>query len=322
MTNLELVGEITCDHTYITTGKNDLKLVATTATKQLLQREEIWIRYTLNSIEVYTKKENLDTMEPINLLFWIEVTTPQFYTYTQIPEGLINKDQILFFDTQTDETFVMVKKNRIKEVQRKLQVVVFDQEVEKNEQIKIKNHHNAIVHEELVLAGSKSIVLDLSYEEDGLYTWEFNGFSGTFFLTDKNLKQTIGVCMLTIKPEKVHRINLRFETKKTYWEYLFISKKNTEEVKYEIIDTKGAYTFTNHGEVSILGTKAISYISDQEIPYSKHSQAIFKLVATDDNAIRYQIIEDRILPNANPENIKKHHRTEKTAFKTQTIVYI
>ena len=141
-------------------------------------------------------------------------------------------------------------------------------------------------------------------------------------LQNKDLKHTICACMLTIHREKVHRINVQFQAQKTYWEYLLISKNNIAITQYKIEDETGNYTFKNQGIVSVLGTQAISYISEQKIPYNKQPITKIKLVANEEELVKYQTIEDQILPHANPENIQKYGEEEPLAFKTQTIIYI
>lgn len=322
MDSLHLLGKITCSNTYNHLFSKGLKLVPSKQTQRLLQREELWLHKEERSVGIYAKKEKLFEDNMPSLLFWIEVTDPQFYNYTHLPKTIANKDHILCFTNDKEEASLTVKKEIIKNVQRKIQVVVFDETVVKDECIKVYDLAGNMVYEEVVMVGTKSAVLDLTQEEDGLYTWTFDGFSGTFFLTDKNLKRIVGVFMFMMQSEKVHRINIQFEAKKTYWEYLIISKKEITENAYKIIDDNANYTFSYQGKVTVLEAEAVSFISDQEIPYQEYPKTLFKLIPNIDSAMPYFILEERVLPNASPENIKIHKTAETTAFKTQIILYI
>ncbi|GAA3625693.1 hypothetical protein [Flavivirga jejuensis] len=319
---LHLIGKITCNQSYASHASRGLRLVPTYPTQSLFQREELWLHQAEGTIEIYTKKINLSSINPSTFMFWVEVTDPQFYNYIDLPDTIINRDYLLCFVNEKEEELLIPKKEAIKNIQRKLQVVVFEEMVEKDEQIRVFDNHGDMVYEEMIPVGRKTTVLDLTQEEEGFYTWTFNGFSDTFFLTDKNLKHTIGICQFQLKSEAVHQISIQFETKKTYWEYLVISKKEHIEDIYTIIDNDGTYTFTCQGKVTMMGLDAISYLSDQKIPYKERPKTRFKLVSNTENETPYLASEDRILPNASPENIKIHSTEAVTEFKTQTIIYI
>ncbi len=322
MDALHLIGKITCHQNYANRSTKGFRLVPTNHTRSLFQKEELWLRQTEATIEIYSKKIKPYNTDALTFIFWIQVTDPQFYNYIQLPKTLINHDHMLCFVNEKEEESFIPKKELIKNIQRKLQIVVFDETVVKDELIKVFDSNGHMVYEEVVITGTKSTVLDLTSEEDGLYTWTFNGFSDTFFLTDKNLDHIIGVCMFQLKSEQVHQIHIQFETKKTYWEYLIISKKEITEETYSIIDNDDTYTFTCQGKVTIMGVDTMSYLSDQKIPYKEHPETRFKLVLNAKNNTPYLSLEDRILPNASPENIKIHSTSEVPEFKTQTIVYI
>jgi hypothetical protein len=255
-------------------------------------------------------------------MFWIQVTDVQFYNYTQLDKLLSNPHYLLFCSNQKEIECFDHENRTIKNVQRTTQMVVFDQEVEEEDTIKVFHSKGHLVYETNVYKGAKNSLIDLTYEDDGLYTWTFGGYSGNFFLTDKNLKNTLGVCMFNIKSEHEHHITIHFDAQKTYWEYLIIPKDQHARLAYEIIDQHDQYTFTCLGEVIIAEIQAISFISDQEIPYKAYPKTLFKLVPKAPDLHPYLSFEDRLLPNASPRNIQIHQTAEGTAFKTQTILYL
>ena len=321
MEHLRFIGKITCKHDYAN-NSNGLEIIPTTETQLICQKEGLWLYQKKGTIEVYTDKITSSILDIETLLFWVKVTDDQFYNYTQLDYKLQGQEYLLYF-TNPEEKETLTPENAVlKNVQRKTQIVVIDEVVTEEEQIKVYDNKGTMVLETSVPIGSRSILLDLTYENDGMYTWTFNGYSGSFFLTDENLKHIIGVYQFQINSESKHQTQLQFQVKKTYWEYLIISKEDIEGNAYTIIDTHGNFTFTCQGKKSIVDIEAISYISDQEISYKKYPETLFKLVPNSENISPYLTIEDRILPNASPENIRIHHTAEATAFKTQTILYI
>lgn len=321
MEHLRFIGRINCEHNYADNSKG-LELIPTRETQSLCQKEGLWLYQTEGAVEIYTDKINSSILDTQELLFWVKVTDTQFYNYIQLDHKLQNQEHLLCFTNKEEKEILTPTNAVIKNVQRKTQIVLFDEVVSEEEQIKVYNHKGTMVFETYVPKGSRSTLLDLTYEEDGLYTWTFDGYSGSFFLTDENLKHTVGVCLFRVKSENKHQIDIQFEAKKTFWEYLIISKEEFSENTYHIVDEDDTYTFSCQGKTSIVDIEAISYISDQEIPYKKYPKTLFKLVQNSENTNPYLTLEDRILPNASPENIRIHHTADCTAFKTQTILYI
>ncbi len=320
MSTLHYIGKISCEHNYATPSRG-IELVPTKETQEFCQRENLWLNIEGNRVSVYAVDFTTSLVDA-KLTFWLKVTDSQFYNYIQLNSLISEPNHLLFFSNEEEQEDLIQSKAQIKNVQRTTQVVVFDEVVEEDDEINVYHRNGHLVYQTTVSEGAKSSLLDLSYEDDGIYTWTFGGYSGNFFLTDKSLINIIGVCAFQIKSENEHRVTLQFETKKTYWEYLIISKEKISNQAYDIIDQNEEYTFTYQGKVSLVDVEALSYISDQEIPYKAYPTTLFKLVPNEEHQQPFKKIEDRVLPNASPQNIRIHNTAERTVFKTQTILYI
>ncbi|MEM6684456.1 MAG: hypothetical protein AAF617_01575 [Bacteroidota bacterium] len=321
MEHLHCIGRITCAHAYADDTKG-LELIPTLETILTCQQEGLWLLQQQETVEIYTDINNPFIINAQTLLFWIRVTDVQFYNYIELDETLQNQEFLYYFTNTEEKQILEASKATLKNIQRKTQVILFDEVVTEADQIKVYNHVGDLVRELTVDAGAKSTLLDITDEDDGLYTWTFNANSGSIYVTDKDVQHIIGVYQFELVTASEHHITLQFETKKTYWEYLIIPKEETEEHLYDIIDTKGEISFSYLGKKAIANIEAICYLSDQKIPYRKYTDTLFKLVANSQNTHPYLTLEDRVLPNGSPENIRIHHTADGIDFKTQTILYI